>query len=297
MRDDRRAPRTAPRVAGDAACGTDDGYVTLSVLLISGFLAVIVLGLMVAPRPTLGRSVLAMTALEVEMLLDSGLHLSAYRLFAPAEEITGLDETVALENGRVSVTAVAETSRIDLNATDAILLMGLFDTVGARSMSAARFAAEIVTLREAARERGEPAFPSVGAMAALPGLAPADFDLLAPHLTVYGSGLIDAWTASRTVLLAVPDLAPGDIDRLISLRRKSDTASQAALETLAADYAAYLTLSPERRFRVTIDAWSDNGMAGRAQAIIEEGEGERPFRTLLWARETLASVGRGRAPR
>ena len=108
---DARSQDTAEDCAGDRALDRADtgddrpdrsaGYITLSVLLISTLAATVAVGLLLTPRPTLGRSLIGLQMVEVEALLDSGLDLAAYRLFAQdgaAEPWRLTPEPVALKS-------------------------------------------------------------------------------------------------------------------------------------------------------------------------------------------------------
>jgi general secretion pathway protein K len=275
------------------------GYITLSVLLISTLAATVAVGLLLTPRPTLGRSLIGLQMVEVEALLDSGLDLAAYRLFAQdgaAEPWRLTPEPVALENGRVVFHVRSEAGRVDINAASPDLLAGLFDAVGARSMPAASFADRVAALRAPDGAEGEGAgrLTAVSDILAVEGLTDADFALIAPHLTVFGgTGLVDPWSAGPVVLKAVPSMGMGDVERILALRQRPNAAARAAMEAIVAEHPDHLASEMQQRFRVTVDAWAANGLTGRAEAIIEDGTEDDPFTILVWSRAPAVRTGKG----
>jgi general secretion pathway protein K len=278
----------------------DAGYVTISVLLVCSLLATIAAGLLTTPRPTLGRSLIDLQMVEVEALLDSGLDLAAFRLFGADSGDEGWHsdaETIALENGRVVVEAGAETGRVDVNWADAEFLANLYSEVGATSMPAASFADRVLALRSArdAQTQVSGTLTTIGDLAAIDGLASDDFARLSPHLTVFGGiGQVDPWSADRQVLRAVPEISLREVERILSARQaRSATGDETILE-IARDHADYLSTQKPQRFRVTVDAWAENGLAGRAEAIIEDGTDQDPFTVLAWARRPITDAGRGK---
>lgn len=284
---------------GYDAGGHDAGYVTISVLLVCSLLATIAAGLLTTPRPTLGRSLIELQMVEVEALLDSGLDVAAFRLFgaeAENEDWQTVAETIALENGRVVVETSSETGRVDVNWADAAFLANLYSEVGATSMPAASFADRVLALRSTGDPQAQAsgALTTIGDLAAIEGLAPADFARLSPYLTVFGGmGQVDAWSADTLVLRAVPEISLREVERILSARQaRSATADETILE-IARDHADYLSTQTPQRFRVTVDAWAGNGLAGRAEAVIEDGTDQDPFTVLAWARRPIADTGRG----
>ncbi|WP_404863964.1 hypothetical protein [Georhizobium sp. MAB10] len=277
----------------------DAGYVTISVLLVCSLLATIAAGLLTTPRPTLGRSLIDLQMIEVEALLDSGLDVAAYRLFgaeAGGDFWQPGTETIALENGRVVVETSSETSRVDVNWADADFLANLYSEVGATSMPAASFADRVLALRSAGDPQGQAsgALTTIGDLAAMEGLAPGDLARLAPYLTVFGGmGQVDPWSADRLVLRAVPEISLREVERILSARQARSTTADETIIEIARDHADYLSTQTPQRFRVTIDAWAGNGLAGRAEAVIEDGTDQDPFTVLAWARRPIADTGRG----
>lgn len=284
---------------GHDARGHDAGYVTISVLLVCSLLATIAAGLLTTPRPTLGRSLIELQMVEVEALLDSGLDVAAFRLFgaeAGNEDWQPGAETITLENGRVVVETSSETGRVDVNWADAAFLANLYSEIGTTSMPAASFADSVLALRSAGDPQAQAsgALTTIGDLAAIEGLVPGDLARLSPYLTVFGGmGQVDPWSADRLVLRAVPEISLREVERILSARQaRSATADETILE-IARDHADYLSTQTPQRFRVTVDAWAGNGLAGRAEAVIEDGTDQDPFTVLAWARRPVADTGRG----
>ena len=128
---------------------SDDGYVTLAVLLIVGLLAAIVSSLLAVSRPALGLARIGGDEVAAEALIQGGVATAGYLLFAAKREparVNGMD--LRLRTGDIRLTVADEAGRIDLNAADPTLLAGLYSAAGGTSLSNQAFAARVVDWRD-----------------------------------------------------------------------------------------------------------------------------------------------------
>jgi general secretion pathway protein K len=279
------------------------GYATLAVLVFAGFLAAVCIGLLQAPRPTLARAELAIDSVQVDVLLQSGVQLAGFRLYSAHAGERPSEGARQLVGGHVAFRAVSEAGRLALNAADPEMIQGLVEELGLRSVDARAFAEAVVLLRgDGAGEEEGGAGPderqpivSLGALAGLAGLSDDDLQTLARHVSLHGDDpRIDVMAASPEVLGAVPDMGPGDRERLLRLRQGQR--SGAALDTLLADHAAYVMAGEADIYRIAVDAMTERGMRARAEAIIAPSDGAAdspPFLVLAYSRAASDQFGKG----
>lgn len=279
------------------------GYATLAVLVFAGFLAAICIGLLQAPRPTLARAELAIESVQVDVLLQSGIQFAGFQLFSAGADERPSQGARQLAGGRIAFQAVGEAGRIALNAADPKMIEGLVEELGLQSVDGRSFAEAIATLRgDLAGETDEAtastsSIVSLGALLGLAGLSDDDLRILSRHVSVHGDDArIDVLSASPEVLGAVPDLGPGDRERVLRLRQTNRKGTADALQMLVADHPEYLMVGEGDMFRIAVDAATGQGVRGRAEAIIAPGDGDAdgpPFLILAYSRATSDQFGKG----
>jgi len=293
----------------DRSPASESGYVTLSVLLISGLLAAIVSSLLAVSRPALGLARIGGDEVASEALLQGGVSAAAFLLLEAKSKVEKVDgETIELGTGEIRLTAADEAGRVDLNSADPTLLAGLFTATGCTSMSADEFAARLVDWRDedgdvsqGGAESGEYAeaevgyvpsnlpFHSVEEMAFLLRLSRADFDRLIPFVTVFsGKAKVDPIAASETVLRAIPGATRNDVLQVLRARRAGLDRAR-ILERLQT-ISGFLLDEPSGVYRVGVEVRLANGYSENIEAIISAPQGEgggADYRVVAWSPRVL----------
>lgn len=289
---------------------SSDGYVTLVVLLIAGLLAAIVSSVLAVSRPALGLVRVGGDEVAAEGLLQGGVATAAYLLVVaqkPAEKVRDL--VLRQETGEVSISVADEAARVDLNSADPPLLEGLFRSVGGSSMSAAAFAARVADWRDqdsdvtpGGAEANEysgaglgylPAnlpFHSVEELRSLLGLSAGDFERLAPNVTVFsGRATIDPFSASQTVLQAIPGISRNDLRRVMQARKNGQ--EREVLIGSLTTVAQYLLDKPSGVYRVNVEARLTNGFSDAVEAVIASPQqgGGADYQVVSWSRLATAA--------
>lgn len=206
-------------------------------------------------------------------------------------------------DGEITLTASAtdESARIDLNTANEVLLRSLFINIGGADPDAAAHIADaILDWRDAddfKRPNGaeeadyraagltyKPAnapFETVTELARVMGVTPAIYARVADSLTVLsGQAGINPLTASRTVLLALPNATADAVDAYLAARGDALKANQPVPPFAPAQ--AY-TAGASARWRVRAVATMPDGVTFAREAVVNpSGDQRRPFVALAW---------------
>lgn len=209
---------------------------------------------------------------------------------------------------------VPETSRIDLNAAPAKLIEGLVarvsigsgDGVPATSVADAILdwrdtdsvarpnGAEIAEYQAAGRAYGprNGAFLSVSELSQVMGITPALYEALAPLLSVYAwSPQVDAMTAPRDVLLAVPGLSESVVDAFIQARGEEDADARRVIALLAGSERYLARGGAGGVFSLSARATMPSGVQAARRAVVKLTAGAtRPIAILAWFEELPAAA-------
>ena len=290
---------------------SNDGYVVLTVLVITGLLAALVTSLLTVSRPALDLARIGADDTAAQALIEGGLHAAGFLLFTAEKPPVDVDGTsLKFGAGSVDVSVRDESGRVDLNTSDPRLLQGLFSAVGGTSLEAAAFAARVADWRDpdeevseggaeaadyvsagaAYRPRNGP-LTSVGELRLILGLSRRDVDRLEPHVTVYNvSGRIDPFSAGRAVLRAVPDLQQADIAKLLKAQA-GGADEREAVSDIVDNHADFFSTEPSGVFRVGLAARLASGARDAAEAVIIAPNNQIvDFGVVSWSR--LPSAGR-----
>jgi general secretion pathway protein K len=216
-------------------------------------------------------------------------------------------QTKQWQEGDVSITVIAidETSRIDLNMAPEPLLKGLFQNVGGLDADAAQRLVDAVAdwkdadeLRRpngaeapeyrAAERKYTPSnapFESVGELRRVLGMTSELYARLAGSLTVYSRYPgINAQTAPRDVLLAIPGATPAAVDTYLQQRRDAiDQKLPIPPFPLAQSYLS----PPAAVWRVHAEARLPDGVTFvRDAAVRPSMDPRRPLIAFLWQEGT-----------
>jgi general secretion pathway protein K len=206
-----------------------------------------------------------------------------------------------LGTGKVSVKMVNEAAFIDLNMASEKLLMSLFQSVGVEAGEAQSLVDAIEDWRDvddlprlsgAERDQYQAAglkqvpantdFRTVDELKAVMGMTPALFDKVAGSLTVYSkaAGIVSA-LAPRTVLLAIPEASPEDVDAYIKSRQ--DQLDSGVLPTGYPRAAGYEAGAYGLVYNLQSEAALPDGTAFLRQAVVRmTGNAKHPFDILDW---------------
>jgi general secretion pathway protein K len=192
--------------------------------------------------------------------------------------------------GDVAISIEDEGGKINLNAASEDVLKSAFAYVGAADDRGASLAQAIVDRRapmtlEEPPTRG-PAFAVMEDFETLPGMTPQIYYRIAPLVTVYGqSELIDMLTASRDVLLALPDADTNEIDEFLAARATQGTPDAQPLPA-PLSVRRYLMQGSSGTVTVRARATTDTGAVFIRDATIRlQGDAAHPFVTQAWRQE------------
>ncbi len=237
-------PESARRLRGRSPAG-ESGIALIAVLWLTVLLTVIASGFAFSMR---GEALAARNALslaQARAAADGAVERMAFELSRPRNlpdvwQADGVPRTWQDGEIRITAAAVDEASRIDLNAAPDTFLKGLLQNVGGLDPdSAQRVVDAIVDWRDAddlRRPNGaeeadyraagrsykpaNAAFTTIGELQRVLGMTPALMLRIADSLTVYSRQPgINTATASRDVLLALPNVTAEQVDAYLAQRR------------------------------------------------------------------------------
>lgn len=209
----------------------------------------------------------------------------------------------AWTDGDVSIQAQAtdETAKIDLNAANEVLLRGLFVAIGgADPDTAVRLVDAVIDWRDAddfrrpygaeaadyqaAGAKVMPAnapFETVGEVSRVLGMTPAIYSRIAGSVTVWSRQPgINTQTASREVLLALPNVDPAAVDAFIAQR---DQAIRDGLPVPAFPNASGLVSGAIQTWRIRTEARTADGVTFVREAVVRPSQdASRPLVVLAW---------------
>ena len=292
----------ARRRAGSA----QRGIALIAALWLTVLLTVIASSLAYSMRGEAMSARNALSLAQARAAADGAIERTAFELSRPrgnpeAWSPDGAWRTWTEGDVSFRVTAVDETARIDLNVGDEVLLKGLLTAVGGADADTVQRVfdaisdwrdpddlkrpngAEAADYLDAGRKY-KPAngpFESVGELRRVLGMTPELYASVADSLTVYSRQRgINAATAPRDVLLAVPGATPEAVDAFLQQRAQA-LADRQAPPTFAAA-AAYFGRSPGV-WRIHAEATMADGVTFVRDAVLRpSGDVRRPFVNLLW---------------
>lgn len=201
----------------------------------------------------------------------------------------------------ITVSAVDESARIDLNSAPDALLRALLENVGGLDADAAQRVleaildwrdpddlrrpngAEVADYRAAGLKYGPTngRFESAGELARVLGVTPALMAKLSDSLTVYSLQRgVNPATASRNVLLALPGITAEQVDAFIAARAEA-IANRLPIPPLP--LAQGMSASGARAWRIIAEARMPDGVTFVRDAVISmQFNPRRPLTALLW---------------
>ena len=237
-------------------------------------------------------------------IADGAIYRTVFELMRPKTLADGwsADGTIHAwdeDGSRVTVNALDESGKIDLNTAPDGLLKGLLQTAAELDSDAAGRFVDVIDdwkdaddLRrpngaeapdyEAAGLSYKPAnapFEAVAELQRVLGMTPAVYGRVADSLTVHSrmAGINPAF-ASRTVLLAVPGATPEIVDTYIAQRRDALAAKlPLPVFPVAGIGAATLNL-----WRIRAEVTTADGVSFAREAVVRPGTDVRRLNILEW---------------
>jgi general secretion pathway protein K len=248
----------------------------------------------------------ALSLAQARAAADGAVERTAFELTRPRNlpevwQADGTPQTWTEDDIKLTTWAVDEAARIDLNTANDQLLKGLLHNVGGLDPDAAdHVLAAILDWRDAddlkrpngaeeadyraAGKTYKPAnapFESVGELARVLGVTPGLVERLADSLTIYSRQPgINPLTASRDVLLAIPNMTPEVVDAYIA-QRKEALANK--LPVPAFPQAQGFATGAAPVWRIRAEAVMADGVTFVRDAVLRpSADPRRPVIALLW---------------
>lgn len=287
-----------------------DGYILVAVL---GMM--LVLAGLIASTSLVAQSVLRSARADqggagLDGLARGGLEVAAFELFSlhvPFAVVNG--RPLRFAGGSTTATFTDEAARIDVNATDPAVLLGALRSAGLGDDAASATVSRVIMARQTGGAAGEapmapdavaapkgtpPAaaqtiaslhgsFRSVADFVAFAGVRSEEAEALQSLLTTSNpDGKVDALTASRRVLMSLPNMSAALADSILDERR-AGLAAVARLKGALGSQAAYVKFEPGPCYGVTVQARDAVGRSATRHGIISASRSPGvPFYTLLW---------------
>ena len=288
------------------ACARQSGIALIAVLWLTILLTVIASGFAFSMH---GEAVAARNALslaQARAAADGAIERTALELTRPRNlpdvwKADGSAQTWLDGEVKLTTVAVDESARIDLNTAADPLLKGLLQNVGGLDTFAAdAVLAAIADWRDvddlkrpngaeepdyrAAGKTYKPSnapFNSIGELARVLGVTPGLVARIADSLTIYSRQAgVNPLTASRDVLLAIPNITPEVVDAYIA-QRKDALANKLAVPAFpqARGFAGGATPV----WRIRAEATMPDGVTFVREAVLRPSvDPRRPMIALLW---------------
>lgn len=247
---------------------------------------------------------------------DGAVERTAFELTRPRLPGSWLPNGAPHEwtDGEIAIAASAtdETAKIDLNAAGEALLRGLFTTVGGADPDAAvRLVDALMDWRDADDLRrpngaeaadylaaGSKVLPAnapletIGEVSRVLGMTPAIYARIAGSVTVYSRQAgVNPLTASREVLLALPNADPATVDAYLATR---DEAIRAGRPPPTYPGAGGFSSGAIQTWRIRAQATLPDGVTFVREAVLRPSpDPARPLIVLAWLEGASAPAAAG----
>lgn len=215
----------------------DRGVVLLVVLWTLALLALLSAAITGTGRREAGLGIALRSAATARAAAETALNETLYDLVTGRRRADGITQRVPVGSATAAVTVRSEDGKLNPNTAPAETLAALVQAVGAAPSEAAALAAAIVAwrgragasgpdpavlaaYRAAGRTFGPPGSPflQLEELRLVLGVTPALYAALAPHLSVYPDGVLDAGAADPVIrraleLAGIAASAPGGVQQ------------------------------------------------------------------------------------
>lgn len=255
---------------------------------------------------------------KASALADAGIQRGILELLTPVADrqwrIDGRFYEVPFAEGGLRVSLAAESGKVDLNAAPEVLIRGLLDAILENTDEALADRDRIVDAildwrdsdsrtRASGAEDGEYAaagrshgardgrFLSVSELNQVLGVNDRVFARLRPLVTIYARRpRVDAFSAPREVLLAVPGISPVQVDEWLAVREQTNSLSAKALPPELAAARTYLARSRRNIYTVEAEARIGHSSVVRKSAVVKlSTRTKRPYAIIAWS-DRVATV-------
>ena len=282
------------------------GIALIAVLWLTVLLTVIASGFAFSMRSEVLSARNALSSAQARVLADGAVERTMFELQRPRNLpdvwlADGAPHTWQEGEAAMAAIAVDETAKIDLNAAQDGLLMGLLQNVGGVDADTAQHIVEAIAdwkdpddLRRpngaedadyrAAGAKYHPAnapFAVVGELQRVLGMTPELYAKIADSLTVYSRQAgINTTTASRNVLMAIPGVTAEAVDAYIAQREE---ARANKLPLPAFPGAGNTATGAVAVWRIRTQATMPDGVTFVREAVMRPSPyPKRPVIALLW---------------
>jgi len=257
---------------------------------------------------------------QAQALAEAGVRRAILEMLAPPGpmrwHLNGESHDMRFGEGAVRIAVFPESAKLDLNRSSEALIHGLFGTLVGEipnfsEEDAARLTEEVdrwrdpegrtrsadggqlnSTTRRRLAQRRVGGFLSTSELNQIPGMRPEILRAIADSVTVHSQmAKVDAASATRRVLLAIPGLDSQRVDQFLAARealyQDDDEArrlqSKLPLELLEAG-ARHLSRSRISTFTVNARAMMPDGVSATVSAVVRvTGQRSRPYSILAWS--------------
>ena len=286
--------------------GRQDGFILVAVLGIMALLLSLTGGTALMVRSAINGVRGTADDLRLEAMVRSGIDLAAHELFALKLSTARIrDQRIALDGGTITLSAIDQSGRIDLNWSDPMLLAGAYRAAGLTGLKPEVFAARVVQWRDRYEDkppanadpakmnlaakpvgRGKDGFRTVAELRWLADVTDDDVAALAPLLTVDNvQGRVNVLEASATVLMALPEMSPSLVAQVMALRAAPRATIDDRLKLLLAKQQPLITTTRGTAFRVRVTV-ATVAAANRSVAVTLARAPARdaPYYVTAWER-------------
>ena len=278
-------------------CPRDRGFALISVLTVTGLLAVLAACLASSARTGALLARNAEETAKAEALADAGVHWAVLKLLDPDPRDGwrpgATTHVLPQEDGDAQIRIEDEEGKIDLNGAPVRLLAGLLVAQGLAEGEARALADRIRAFRATGRGPARRPFAVESELLHVPGMTEDLYARVRPYVTVRtGARGIDPARAARPVLAALPGITAREIEALLAAGPEVD-----AMRLIGGDLDRFLQLEPfivrSRGLVFTIRALGRTRGGGRflRLAVVELDASTNPgFLIHPWARGAAADI-------
>jgi general secretion pathway protein K len=287
--------------------GSSRGIALISVLWITGLLAVMAASFISTSRTEARLARNQMENAKAQALADGGVQRAVLGLLEPERErawqADGRVYSFALGEGDVEVSIRDEDGKIDLNQGPPELLAGLLTALDVEPAAARTLAERIADFRDPDSDpepqgAEDPAYFAAGLadgaadrpfvseaeLTRVLGMTDELYHRIRPHVTVHaGSDGLDPTRATRAVLEALPGITPEVVEKLMAAGPDDDPLAAIEDDEVLNQVDLYWLPSREAVFAIrAVGRTPDGGMFIREAVVELDGSPERPFLVYAW---------------
>jgi len=278
------------------------GVALLLVLWAATVLAILLGGYAVLARTEGLQARYQFAQTQAHYAAEAGIMRAVYQLQDPQVKQRWIGDgrvyAFVWDNARVTVTAISEAGKVDLNSASADVLQGLFRAAGMTPLAAQALTANVVAWRGSPGSKSEVAqhravyaaagrdygprngpFSSIEELQMVLGMTPSIYRQVAPAITVWsGNTAPDPQTAPPLALAAIPGMTPQKMQVIMAARQaRMDAPGLALYNGVTHSIRSEASLADGTRAIVRATIRSQLGLTGAQPYVVlrwREGDGE-----------------------